>query len=144
MEFFHQDDEKNELIRTCEKLKDHRVEIAAFFASNPDDKERGNFINGFFDNTFTEQILSNGQRVGYRAYDDMLHLWRGSYLSREREVYYRWRTVASHIEGMILMDRWLAPGEVFLSTEEMQKQTILRAKAKDGTGFDFPRRPWIM
>lgn len=139
VEFFHQDDEKNELIRTCEKLKDHRVEIAAFFASNPDDKERGNFIKGFFDNTFTEQILSNGQRVGYRAYDDMLHLWRGSYLSREREVYYRWRTVASHIEGMILMDRWLAPGEVFLSTEEMQKQTILRAKAKDGTGFDFPQ-----
>lgn len=77
--------------------------------------------------------------MGYRAYDDMLHLWRGSYLSREREVYYRWRTVASHIEGMILMDRWLAPGEVFLSTEEMQKQTILRAKAKDGTGFDFPQ-----
>ena len=139
MEFFHQDDEKNELIRTCEKLKDHRVEIAAFFASNPDDKERGNFIKGFFDNTFIEQILSNGQRVGYRAYDDMLHLWRGSYLSREREVYYRWRTVASHIEGMILMDRWLAPGEVFLPTEEMQKQTILRAKAKDGTGFDFPQ-----
>ena len=67
VEFFHQDDEKNELIRTCEKLKDHRVEIAAFFASNPDDKERGNFIKGFFDNTFTEQILSNGQRVGYRA-----------------------------------------------------------------------------
>ena len=139
VEFFHQDDEKNELIRTCEKLKDHRVEIAAFFASNPDDKERGNFIKGFFDNTFTEQILSNGQRVGYRAYDDMLHLWRGSYLSREREVYYRWRTVASHIEGMILMDRWLAPGEVFLPTEEMQKQTILRAKTKDGTGFDFPQ-----
>lgn len=139
VEFFHQDDEKNELIRTCEKLKDHRVEIAAFFASNPDDKERGNFIKGFFDNTFIEQILSNGQRVGYRAYDDMLHLWRGSYLSREREVYYRWRTVASHIEGMILMDRWLAPGEVFLPTEEMQKQTILRAKAKDGTGFDFPQ-----
>ena len=139
VEFFHQDDEKNELIRTCEKLKDHRVEIAAFFASNPDDKERGNFIKGFFDNTFTEQILSNGQRVGYRAYDDMLHLWRGSYLSREREVYYRWSTVASHIEGMILMNRWLAPGEVFLPTEEMQKQTILRAKAKDGTGFDFPQ-----
>ena len=139
VEFYYHDEEKNELLRTCEKLKDHRVEIAAFFASNPDDKERGNFIKGFFDNTFIEQILNNGQRAGYRAYDDMFHVWRGSYLSQEREVYYRWSTVARHIEGMILLDTWLAPDEVFLPTEEMQKAKILRAQAKDGTGFDFPQ-----
>ena len=139
VEYFHQDEEKNELLRTCEKLRDHRVKIAAFFASNLDDKERGNFIKGYFDNTFIEQILSNGQRVGYRAYDDMFHMWRGSYLSREREVYYRWSTVARHIEGMLLLDKWLAPDEVLLPTEEMQKAKILHAEAKDGTGFDFPQ-----
>lgn len=139
IEYFHQDPEKNELLRTCEKLRNHRVEIAAFFASNPDTEERGNFIKGFFDNTFIEQILSNGQRAGYRAYDDMFHMWRGSYPSREREVYYRWSTVARHIEGMLLLDTWLAPDEVFLPTEEMQKAKILRGEFKDGTGFDFPQ-----
>ena len=139
VEYFHQDPEKNELLRTCEKLRNHRVEIAAFFASNPDTEERGNFIKGFFDNTFIEQILSNGQRAGYRAYDDMFHMWRGSYPSREREVYYRWSTVARHIEGMLLLDTWLAPDEVFLPTEEMQKAKILRGEFKDGTGFDFPQ-----
>ena len=139
VEYFHQDEEKNELLRTCEKLRDHRVEIAAFFASNPDNKERGNYLKRFFDNTFIEQILSNGQRVGYRAYDDMFHMWRGSYPSREREVYYRWSTVARHIEGMLLLDTWLAPDEVFLPTEEMQKAKILRGEFKDGTGFDFPQ-----
>ena len=139
VEFYYHDDEKNELLRTCEKLKDHRVEIAAFFSSHPDDKERGDFIKGFFDNTFIEQILSNDQRAGYRAYDDMFHVWRGSYLSREREVYYRWTHVAKNIEGMMLLNQWLAPDEVFLPTEEMQKEKILRAEAKDGTGFDFPQ-----
>ena len=43
-EYFHQDEEKNELLRTCEKLDSRRMEIAAFFASQPDEKERGNFI----------------------------------------------------------------------------------------------------
>ena len=139
VEFFHQDEEQNELLLTCERLKDHRVEIAAFFASHPDDKERGNFVKGFFNNTFIEQILSNGQRVGYRAYDDMLHLWRGAYLSREREVYYRWSSVASRIDGMLMMNAWLAPDERPLPTVEQQQEMILEAHAKDGTGFVLPQ-----
>ena len=139
VEYFHQDLEKNELLRTCEKLKDHRVEIAAFFESHPDREERGNFIKGFFDNTFIEQILSNGQRTGYRAYDDMFHMWRGSYLSREREVYMQWWSVASRIEGMILMDTWLDADEKPLPTEEEQRQIIYHADSKDGPGFDIPQ-----
>ena len=43
VEYFYQDKEKNELLRTCERLKDHRKEIAAFFASHPHKEERGNF-----------------------------------------------------------------------------------------------------
>ncbi len=139
VEYFYQDEEKNELLRTCEKLNSHRVEIAAFFASQPDEKERGNFVKSFFDNTFIEQILESGQRVGYRAYDDLLHLWRGSYLSREREEYLLWPSVAKRIEGMILMNQWLAPGEVVFPTEQQQKEQILYAKTKTGIGFALPQ-----
>ena len=139
VEYFHQDLEKNELLRTCEKLKDHRVEIAAFFESHPDREERGNFIKGFFDNTFIEQILSNGQRVGYRAYDDMFHLWRGSYLNREREVYMQWWSVALRVEGMLLLDTWLDSSEKPLPTVEEQQQRIYHADSKDGPGFDIPQ-----
>lgn len=138
-EYFHQDEEKNELLRTCEKLNNHRMEIAAFFASQPDEKERGNFVKSFFDNTFIEQILESGQRVGCRAYDDLLHLWRGSYLSREREEYLLWPSVARRIEGMILMNQWLAPGEVVFPTEQQQKEQILYAKTKTGIGFALPQ-----
>ena len=139
VDYFYQDLEKNELLRTSERLKDHRVEIAAFFASHPDRKERGDFLKRYFNNTFIEQILSNGQRVGYRAYDDMLHLWRGAYLTREREVYMQWWSVASRIEGMLLMDTWLDAGEKPLPTEAEQKQIIYHAQSKDGPGFDIPQ-----
>ena len=115
------------------------MEIAAFFASHPDNKERGDFLKRYFNNTFIEQILSNGQRGGYRAYADMLHLWRGAYLTREREVYMQWWSLASRIEGMILMDTWLDADEKPLPSEEEQKQIIYHAESKDGPGFNIPQ-----
>ena len=83
--YYHEDSEKQELLRISDALKDHRTEIAAFFEAHEGRKERGDFIKGFFDNTYVEKILSNGQRAGYRAWDDVLNLWRGAYLSREKE-----------------------------------------------------------
>lgn len=139
VEFFHQDHEQNELLRTCDALKDHRVEIAAFFADHPDDRERGNYLKRFFNNTFIEQILESGQRVGYRAYDDMFHMWRGSFMTREREIYHRWTNVANHIYGMILMEQWLAPNEIVLPTEAEQIARIDQSiKEKDGA-FILPQ-----
>ena len=69
----------------------------------------------------------------------MFHMWRGSYLSREREVYMQWWSVASRIEGMILMDTWLDADEKPLPTEEEQKRIIYHADSKDGPGFDIPQ-----
>ena len=139
VEFFHQDHEQNELLRTCDALKDHRVEIAAFFADHRDDRERGNYLKRFFNNTFTEQILENGQRVGYRAYDDMFHMWRGSFMTREREVYHRWRNVGERIYGMILMDQWLAPNEVVLPSEGQQIAMIDQAAQEKDSAFVLPQ-----
>ena len=139
VEFFHQDNEQNELLRTCDALKDHRVEIAAFFADHRDDKERGNYLKRFFNNTFTEQILSSGQRVGYRAYDDMFHMWRGSFMTREREVYHRWSNVADHIYGMLLMNQWLAPNEVVLPTEVEQIAFIDQTAQEKAGAFVLPQ-----
>ena len=139
VDYYYHDHEKNELLRTCERLNTHRVEIAAFFASHSDNEERGDFVKGFFNNATTEQILSNGQQSGYRAYDDVLHIWRGDYMSREREVYMQWPSVASRIYGMIVMDTWLDVGEKLLPTVEEQQQIIYHADSKDGPGFDLPQ-----
>ena len=139
VEFYHHDREKNELLRTSDALKDNRIEIAAFFADHPDSRERGDFVKSFFDNTFVEKILENGQRAGYRAYDDMLHIWRGAYMTREREVFCRWREVADRIYGMILLDQWLAPDEVLLPTEEQQIAMIELAEKDKAKAFVLPQ-----
>ena len=109
--YFSEDYEKAELLRNCDALKEHRLEIATFFAEHEDRNERGDFVKTYFDNTFVEHILESGQRVGYRAYDDLLTMWRGRYPSREKEVFMYWRQVADNIYGQILMEKWLMPDE---------------------------------
>ena len=137
--YYHYSDEKQELLRISDALKNHRVTIAAYFADHEDSKERGNFIRSYFDNTFVEKILSNGQRAGYRAYDDVLTMWRGAYLRREMEVFMRWDAVASSIYGMILMDRWLDPEERPLPTEAEQMSLIEEAQAEKEMSFSLPQ-----
>ena len=55
-------EEKNELLRTSDALKGHRTEIAFIFSDHEDKNERARFIKRSLNNTFTEMILSNGQR----------------------------------------------------------------------------------
>ncbi|MCX4374410.1 MAG: helicase, partial [Dysosmobacter sp.] len=137
--YYHEDNEKNELLRTCDELKNDRAEIAAFFADHPGRKERGDFIKAFFNNTYVEKILSNDQRAGYRAWDDVLTLWRGSYPTREKEVFMRWPSVADTIYGMILLDQWLDPDERPLPSEAEQISFIEQAEAEKASTFTLPQ-----
>lgn len=137
--YYHEDSEKQELLRISDALKDHRTEIAAFFEAHEGRKERGDFIKGFFDNTYVEKILSNGQRAGYRAWDDVLNLWRGAYLSREKEDFLRWPSVADTIYGMILLHQWLDPEEHPLPSEAEQVSLIEQAEAEKASAFILPQ-----
>ena len=137
--YYHEDSEKQELLRISDALKDHRTEIAAFFEAHEGRKERGDFIKGFFDNTYVEKILSNGQRAGYRAWDDVLNLWRGTYLSREKEEFLRWPHVADTIYGMILLHQWLDPDERPLPSEAEQVSLIEQAEAEKASAFILPQ-----
>ena len=137
--YYHEDSEKLELLRVSDALKDHRIEIAAFFEAHEDRKERGDFIKGFFDNTYVEKILSNGQRAGYRAWDDVLDLWRGAYLSREKEDFLRWPHVADAIQGMILLGQWLDPEERPLPSEAEQITFIEQAEREKREVFTLPQ-----
>ena len=137
--YYHEDSEKQELLRISDALKDHRTEIAAFFEAHEGRKERGDFIKGFFDNTYVEKILSNGQRAGYRALDDVLDLWRGAYLSREKEDFLRWPSVADAIYGMILLDQWLDPEERPLPNEAEQIAFIEQAGAEQAPALPIPQ-----
>lgn len=137
--YYFQDAEKNELLRISDALKEHRAEIAAFFAVHEDSEERGNFVRSFFDNAFVEKILSNDQRAGYRAYADVLNLWRGDYLTREREDFMRWTQVADSIYGMMLLDQWLDPGEKLAPATHEQLSLIAEAAADKDNAFALPQ-----
>ncbi len=132
-------DEKNELLRTGDALKGHRPEIFTFFADHEDKNERADFVKTFFDNTFTEMILSNGQRAGYRAYDTVLMMWRGSASDPEQRVIMKWSTVADHITGMIVLHEWLSPDEAVLPSVNEQLSLIGEAESKKDSAFVMPQ-----
>ena len=83
--------------------------------------------------------MSNGQRAGYRAWDDVLNLWRGTYLSREKEEFLRWPHVADTIYGMILLHQWLDPDERPLPSEAEQVSLIEQAEAEKASAFILPQ-----
>ena len=137
--YYHSDGEKNELLRTSNALKDHRTEIASFFTDHEDKNERADFIKTFFDNTFTEMILSNGQRAGYRAFDTVFMMWRGSASDPEQRVIMKWSTVADHITGMIVLHEWLSPDEAVLPSVNEQLSLIGEAESKKDSAFVMPQ-----
>lgn len=99
--------EKEQIMRDSDALKNSHGEVAAFFSDNADAGKRADFIKVFFNNTYTEMILDNRQRAGYVAYDDVLHLWRGAYLSRDQEEYLGWDAVADMISRMMERGQWM-------------------------------------
>ncbi len=139
IDYYYAPEEKNELLRNCLALKEHRKEITAFFEAHEDREERGNFIKSFFDNTYVEHILDNGERVGYRAYDDLLTIWHGSYLSRDKEDFLHWWRVAAAIEGQILLDTWLSPDEKDLFTEDGQIRFLDSREEQKKNEFSIPQ-----
>ena len=137
--FYHHHEEKQEIIRSGKALKEHRVTIAAYLADHEDRKERGNFVKSFFDPAPVEMTLSNGQAAGYQAFDDLLHVWRGSQEKPEAEEFIRWSYVADTIEGMIVMGQWFAPEEQPLPTEGEQITLLAELQAEKENTFVFPQ-----
>ncbi|WP_304584516.1 DUF7007 domain-containing protein [Acutalibacter muris] len=109
--YFEDVSEKRELLLKTDALKNRQPEVAEYYAAHSSPDERVMFVKSLFNNTYTEILLDNGQRAGYRAYDDVLLLWRGAYLSREQEEYLAWEDVASAIEGLMQDGLWAEPME---------------------------------
>ena len=101
--FFGGDDTIREILGTTPHLKASKEEIRAFYESNPDNAARTEYIKGIFNNDYTELILSDGRRVGYKTWQNVLQLWEGSYLSRTKQSFYDWAVIAQHFEAMRLL-----------------------------------------
>ena len=101
--FFGGDDTIREILGTTPHLKAGKDEIRAFFEANADKDARISYIKSIFNNDYTEVILSDERRVGYKTYQNVLHLWEGSYLNRTKQSFYDWGVIAEHFEAMRLL-----------------------------------------
>lgn len=101
--FFGGDDTIREILGTTPHLKASKDEIRAFFEATADENARISYIKRIFNNDYTEVILSDGRRVGYKTYQNVLQLWEGSYLSRTAQSIYDWGVIAQHFEAMRLL-----------------------------------------
>ena len=78
-------------------------EIKDYYERNPDNKDRTEYIKSIFNNDYTELTLEDGRTVGYKTFENVLHLWEGKYDSRTAQSFYDWAVIARHFEAMRLL-----------------------------------------
>ena len=101
--FFGKDDTIREILGTTPHLKTSKEEIKDFFELNTDSESRTEYIKSIFNNDYTELTLKDGRTVGYKTFQNVLHLWEGSYNNRTAQSYYDWGVIAQHFEAMRLL-----------------------------------------
>ena len=101
--FFGVDEVVNEILATTPHLKASLDEIRGYFEGVSDIQKRTEYIRSIFNDDFTEIILADDTRVGYKTYENGLLIWKGRYPDREGQSFHRWDVVAGHFEAMRLL-----------------------------------------
>ena len=136
--FFGRDEVINEILRTTPHLSASLEEIKDYYERNPDNKDRTEYIKSIFNNDYTELTLEDGRTVGYKTFENVLHLWEGKYDSRTAQSYYDWAVIARHFEAMRLLGE-LSDSIKPLPSMDGQMTFILdgRAEKKKTSAFTF-------
>ena len=101
--FFGGDDTIREILGTTPHLSASKEEIKDFFERNTNNSDRTEYVKSIFNNDYTELTLKDGRTVGYKTFQNVLHLWEGSYNNRTAQSYYDWGVIAQHFEAMRLL-----------------------------------------
>ena len=136
--FFGRDEVINEILRTTPHLSASLEEIKDYYERNPDNKDRTEYVKSIFNNDYTELTLEDGRTVGYKTFENVLHLWEGKYDSRTAQSYYDWAVIARHFEAMRLLGE-LSDSIKPLPSMDGQMTFILdgRAEEKKTSAFTF-------
>ena len=136
--FFGRDEVINEILRTTPHLSARLEEIKDYYERNPDNKDRTEYIKSIFNNDYTELTLEDGRTVGYKTFENVLHLWEGKYDSRTAQSFYDWAVIARHFEAMRLLGE-LSDSIKPLPSMDSQMTFILdgRAEEKKTSAFTF-------
>lgn len=136
--FFGNDDTIREILGTTPHLKASKEEIKDFFELNTDSESRTEYIKSIFNNDYTELTLKDGRTVGYKTFQNVLHLWEGSYNNRTAQSYYDWGVIAQHFEAMRLLGE-LSDEIKPLPSTDMQMSLISNSQAEEqkSSAFSF-------
>ena len=136
--FFGRDEVINEILRTTPHLSASLEEIKDYYERNPDNKDRTEYVKSIFNNDYTELTLEDGRTVGYKTFENVLHLWEGKYDSRTAQSFYDWAVIARHFEAMRLLGE-LSDSIKPLPSMDGQMTFILdgRAEEKKTSAFTF-------
>ena len=134
--FFHRDQDIKELLLTTPHLKAGKAEIRVFFEREEDREKRRDYIKNIFNNESTELTLQDGRTVGYKTYQNVLHLWEGSVSSRIAQGYYDWSVIADYFEGMRLLGELRGQTEL-LRTVDGQFEFLQDLAEEKNSAFSF-------
>ena len=136
--FFGRDEVINEILRTTPHLSASLEEIKDYYERNLDNKDRTEYIKSIFNNDYTELTLEDGRTVGYKTFENVLHLWEGKYDSRTAQSFYDWAVIARHFEAMRLLGE-LSDSIKPLPSMDGQMTFILdgQAEEKKPSAFTF-------
>nr|WP_330422736.1 N-6 DNA methylase [Dorea formicigenerans] len=136
--FFGRDEVINEILRTTPHLSASLEEIKDYYERNLDNKDRTEYIKSIFNNDYTELTLEDGRTVGYKTFENVLHLWEGKYDSRTAQSFYDWAVIARHFEAMRLLGE-LSDSIKPLPSMDGQMTFILdgQAEEKNPSAFTF-------
>lgn len=131
-------EDSDEILRTTPHLSASLEEIKDYYEHNPDNKDRTEYIKSIFNNDYTELTLEDGRTVGYKTFENVLHLWEGKYDSRTAQSFYDWAVIARHFEAMRLLGE-LSDSIKPLPSMDGQMTFILdgRAEEKKTSAFVF-------
>ena len=136
--FFGVDEVVNEIFATTPYLSASPEDIRAYLEGVSDIDRRIEYIRSIFNDDFTELILSDDTRVGYKTYDNGVLIWKGRYPNREGDRFLHWDHVVGHFDAMRKLGMLRSDIKSLLS-QDGQLQYLAEAAGAKAPAFALPQ-----
>lgn len=123
----------NQILTNAPHLRVSNSEIKQYFENEKDKNKRAEFLKSSFNIDYTE-ITINDERYGYKAFENGLLVWKGSFLSRDTESFISWENLIDNYEAMIMLNQ-LKDVETRISSVTDQMSLINEAEKKPELEF---------
>ena len=134
--FLSNDEIIKSLLLFAPHLKATNAEIRDFYEIHEEQKDQMEYVKSLFPTGVTEYTLENGDMVGFDKYENVLHIWRGTYENRIEQGYYDWYVIAGYYDGMRVLGELKDSRETLLSVDG-QLQLIDDRAVEDVSAFSF-------